>query len=138
MLKLNVSKYGLIKWHSLIMVVLTFTGVMQAQANAFQAYKSVDYSYVSNHVKGRAVFEGFYSNERKDSNQTRLYQDLLVQNKRNSEYRLRSKSEVVREVKQRYNAEVLKISLNKQRATYQVRILLPNGRVKQISVNAKR
>lgn len=49
---------------------------------------------------------------------------------------VRSKSEVVRQVKQEYNAEVLKITLNSDGTAYKVRILMPDGRVRQITVSA--
>lgn len=51
---------------------------------------------------------------------------------------LKSRSEVVREVKRRYNARVIKISLNGAKTMYRVRILLPSGKVRNISVNAKK
>lgn len=51
---------------------------------------------------------------------------------------LRSRSEVVREVKKRYNAKVLKISLHKHQSIYRVRILLPNGKIRKIEVSARR
>jgi len=49
---------------------------------------------------------------------------------------LRSRNEVVNEVKQRYGARVLKISLNKKAGVYYVRLLMPNGKVRNIQVNA--
>jgi len=52
--------------------------------------------------------------------------------------RIRSRRDVMREVKQRYNAEVLRINLNKQRMVYEVRVLMPNGKVKNITVSARR
>lgn len=51
---------------------------------------------------------------------------------------LRSKAEVVSEVKQRYQARVLKIRLNQSRTAYKVRVLLPNGKVKEVRVRATR
>ena len=50
----------------------------------------------------------------------------------------RSRSEVVREIKQRYDAKVLKISLNEARAVYDVRVLMPNGKVRNMQVSARR
>lgn len=50
----------------------------------------------------------------------------------------RSKSDVMREVKRRYDARVLKITLNKKRHAYRVRLLMPNGKVRNISVSAHR
>lgn len=48
------------------------------------------------------------------------------------------KSDIMREVKNRYDAEVLRISLNNQGTAYRVRILLPNGRVKAVVIDAYR
>lgn len=48
----------------------------------------------------------------------------------------RSKHAVMRMVEQQYNAEVLKIRLDRQAQIYRVRILQANGKVKSISVNA--
>ena len=62
---------------------------------------------------------------------------LHAQSNRNGSS-LRSKSEVMQEVKSRYNGKVVKISLNERTATYNVRVLLPSGKVKNLSVNARR
>ena len=51
---------------------------------------------------------------------------------------LRSKNEVMQEVKSRYNGQVVKISLNDRTQMYSVRVLLPNGKVKNLSVSAKK
>ena len=60
---------------------------------------------------------------------------LYAQNK---ERPVRPRSEVMQEVKQRYNAKVLKISLNQRRDTYNVRVLMPNGKVRSLKVSALR
>lgn len=52
-----------------------------------------------------------------------------------SEYR--SRSAVISEVKQRFNAKVLKISLNEKEGVYNVRVLMPNGKVRSLQVNAR-
>ena len=52
--------------------------------------------------------------------------------------KFRSKGDVVQEVKRRYDARVLKISLNERREVYNVRILLPGGKVRNIQVSALR
>jgi hypothetical protein len=44
----------------------------------------------------------------------------------------------MQEVKRRYDAKVLKITLNKQRQIYNVRVLMPNGKVRNIQVSAER
>lgn len=67
---------------------------------------------------------------------TQSYTQSYAQNRANKD--IRSKSDVVREVKQRYNADVLKISLNSKGTAYKVRVLMPDGRVRQITVSALR
>lgn len=143
MLNLKATKYGLTK--SLIFLFILLPVVGGLQTHAFESYKKNGYSERNKRAENQSRFENRpdsehpHLNELRGSNEDRFYnQRFAQQNQRNSDYRLRSKSEVVREVKQRYDAEILKISLNQQRETYQVRILLPNGRVKQISVNAQR
>ena len=52
---------------------------------------------------------------------------------------LRSRREVIQEVKRRYNnAEVLKITLDERRQVYKVRILMPNGKVRNLTIDARR
>jgi len=51
---------------------------------------------------------------------------------------LRSKSSVINEVKNRYNGEVVKVSFNENKASYSVRVLLPNGKVKNVQVSARK
>lgn len=53
--------------------------------------------------------------------------------------KVRSRSDAIREVKSRYNnAEVLRIKLNEKSMVYQVRVLMPNGKVKNVTVSATR
>lgn len=49
----------------------------------------------------------------------------------------KSRSEIMSQVKRRYDAKILKISLNKAREVYVVRLLMPNGKVKTIQVSAR-
>jgi uncharacterized membrane protein YkoI len=51
---------------------------------------------------------------------------------------LRSRSEVIQQVKREYNAEVLKITLDERRQVYRVRVLMPNGKVRKLTINARR
>jgi len=51
---------------------------------------------------------------------------------------VKSRSEVIREVKRRYNAEVLRISYDEARKVYRVRVLMRNGKVRNITVSARR
>ena len=71
-----------------------------------------------------------YSNKHSKSKQTSYKSHRYAQSN------VRSKSDVMREVKQRYNAKVLKISLNEKSGTYNVRVLMPNGKVRSLQVNA--
>lgn len=57
---------------------------------------------------------------------------------RDEQQNRRSKADVVQHVKQRYNATVLKISLNEQREIYNVRVLMPSGKIRNIQVSARR
>lgn len=50
----------------------------------------------------------------------------------------RSKADVIREVKRRYNARVLKITLNEKREVYRVRVLMPSGKIRNVRVSARR
>ena len=61
-----------------------------------------------------------------------------AQSRSSNQTRLRSQSEVMREVKQRYNAKVLRISLNSQSTAYNVRVLMPSGKVKSLQVSARK
>jgi len=80
------------------------------------------------------------SNYRNDKNQNRYKQSKQrsatkkVQYAQNSK---RSRSDVMNEVKQRYNAKVLKISFNEKTGVYNVRMLMPSGKVRSVKVNAK-
>jgi len=56
----------------------------------------------------------------------------------NGKAKLRSRSDVIQEVKRKYNAEVLKISLDERQQVYRVRVLMPNGKVRNLRINARR
>ena len=66
----------------------------------------------------------------------RVLAPLMHSQNRQSEFR--NRSEVMQEVKRRYDAKVLKISLNKQREVYNVRVLMPSGKVRNIQISARR
>jgi len=51
---------------------------------------------------------------------------------------VKSRSEVIREIKRRYNAEVLRIGYDDARKVYRVRVLMPNGKVRNLTVSARR
>lgn len=56
----------------------------------------------------------------------------------NSQDQLRSRAEIVGEVKQRYNGKVLKVTLNQQKTMYRVRVYMPNGKVRNLQINARK
>ena len=56
----------------------------------------------------------------------------------NENANLRSRSDVMQEVKRRYNAEVLKITLDQRQQIYRVRVLMPNGKVRNLQISARR
>ena len=61
------------------------------------------------------------------------------QNNSEKKRALRSRSEVMQEVKRRYSgAEVLKIALNRSGTSYNVRVLMPSGKVRSLQVSALR
>ena len=49
-----------------------------------------------------------------------------------------SRCDVMNEEKKRYDAKVLKISLNAKTSTYNVRILLPSGKVRNVKISAQK
>ena len=51
---------------------------------------------------------------------------------------IRSRNDVIQEVKRRYNAKVLRIELSRDQTVYHVRILMPDGKVRNLSINARR
>ena len=61
-----------------------------------------------------------------------------VQYSQNERANLRSRSDVIQEVKQRYNAEVLKVTLDERQQMYRVRVLMPNGKVRNLKISARR
>lgn len=51
---------------------------------------------------------------------------------------LKSRSQVIEEVKRRYDAEILKISLDERQQVYRVRVLMKNGKVRNLQISARR
>ena len=69
------------------------------------------------------------------------WQNTDRQNQNDSEKKraLRSRSEVMQEVKRRYSgAEILKITLNRNGTSYNVRVLMPSGKVRSLQISALR
>jgi len=81
-----------------------------------------------------------FSNSNRQYNRKRKTNTALKSMRwaRNSQGTLLSKSDVIRAVKKRYNARVLKINLKKSHSIYSVRILMPSGKIKNIQINARR
>jgi len=62
----------------------------------------------------------------------------VLQLSQNRQATLRSRSDVIQEVKRRYNAEILKVSLDERKQMYRVRVLMPNGKVRNLQISARR
>ena len=128
---MNAKRQIKLAYRSLLAVLLfcSFIG----QANALEAERS---DHPSAESMMRSQYPTLHMIETSPEITPRRW--LAQQSQSESAPRIRSQSEVVREVKQRYDAQVLKITLNAQRSAYRVRILLPNGRVREVSVSARR
>ncbi len=98
-------------------------------------FAAVNTVYAIGEKKLSTVFDrvGFTELEVKTSSYQAAYQ--LSQN---GKTKLRSRSDVIQEVKRKYNAEVLKISLDERQQVYRVRVLMPNGKVRNLQINARR
>ncbi len=67
------------------------------------------------------------------------YRHSQYQNRSEQKRAIRSRSEVIQEVKRRHRgAEVLKIALNRSGTQYNVRVLMPSGKVRSLQVSALR
>ena len=102
------------------------------------------FAFNSDNAQSRRVLLGMtdsigqnYQNS-DDSTLRSVVQPLRHSQAQSNSSSFRSKSDVMREVKSRYNGQVVKISLNERSATYHVRVLLPNGKVKNLSINARK
>jgi len=97
-----------------LLLVLVF-----ASSTVTQAYDG-SHSYKSSSKKSYSKYkQGAYKQKRS-----------YAQNKH------RSRASVMDEVKRRYNAKVLKISLNEKAGVYNVRVLMPNGKVRSLQISA--
>lgn len=106
--------------------VITASGtVMAINAESSDASFSIDSIEQQSLTRSRSSYESVLKPLRQAQS-----------NRNGSSYR--SQSEVMREVKSRYNGRVVKMSLNESTAMYSVRVLLPNGKIKNISVSARK
>lgn len=64
-------------------------------------------------------------------------QGYLEQYRAENKQRYLSKRQAIRQVKKRYDAEVLRINFDAQRELYRVKILTGKGRVKFVTVDAR-
>lgn len=81
-----------------------------------------------------AIKSGKATSQYRDAQDNQMH-FLYAQDQRK---RLRSRDAVVREVKETFNAKVLKVSLDKRNLVYNVRVLMPNGRVRRLQIDAQR
>ena len=102
------------------------------------AVSSVAYSHHGSYVaKGVAKGARISNFEPSHGYKTRYVRSHQYQLSQNGRANLRSRSDVVKEVKRRYNAEILKISLDERQQVYKVRVLMPNGKVRNLRISAR-
>lgn len=116
---------------SLILSVLCLSGT------AFAINSNALHSSTANSSLETVGSKDHFYRSRDDSYDSVLQPLRHAQSNRSSK-NLRSKSEVMQEVKQRYNGKVVKISLNERTYMYNVRVLLPSGKVKNLSISAQK
>ena len=116
---------------SLILTVLCLS------ETAFAINSNTLQSSMANSSLETVSFKDNFYRSRDDSYNSVLQPLRHAQSNRSSKT-LRSKSEVMQEVKQRYNGKVVKISLNERTSMYNVRVLLPSGKVKSVSISAQK
>ena len=117
-----------------------------------------DTSYRNNSYRSRyeapvlytkATNQGYRSKNRSQNGyrSNQRYNAYLVANDRRAHFggtqysqkdNLRSRDDVIREVKRRHNCEILKVSLDERKQQYKVRVLMPNGKVRNLKISARR
>ena len=75
-----------------------------------------------------------YSDNKSSINKNTSYKKHTNTTNQYAQNKQRSRSDVMSEVKRRYNAKVLKISYNEKAGVYNVRMLMPSGKVRSIQV----
>jgi len=121
--------------NSLVLVALCLSGnaiALNSNSNQFSTNKlSIDNGFIVNSLDHK------YRSRNRSSSNSVLRPSRRAQADTSSQS-LRTKSEVMQEVKKQYNGMVLKMSLNQSAEMYSVRVLLPSGKIKNISVSAVR
>ena len=105
----------------LILKMTLLCVVLLAMTNA-----TVAYAYDGAHSYKYSSKQAYSKNKQSAYTPKRYY----------AQKKYRSRSSVMEEVKRRYNAKVLKISLNEKAGVYNVRVLMPSGKVRSLQVNA--
>ena len=111
-----IFKQLILKMTLLFVVLFIMTNTSVAYAYSYDGSHS--YKYSSQHA---------YSDNKQSAYKSKKYY---------AQKKYRSRSSVMEEVKRRYNAKVLKISLNEKAGVYNVRVLMPSGKVRSLQVNA--
>lgn len=110
---------------------ITFIGVVitMTQISSADAFEGRAWNRTTDQLQGETYTQS-YQNDRRDSLGSRQYSQSRD---------LRSRSEVIREVKRRHpNAEILRIKLDERAMVYRVRVYLSDGVVKVVTVSARR
>ena len=113
------------------LIGITFIGAVIAMtpfsnADAFEGHA---WSRTTDNLQGQ-IYTQSYQNAGIEPLQSRQYSQNA---------KVRSRSEVIREVKRRHpNAEILRIKLDERAMVYRVRVYLSDGVVKVVTVSARR
>jgi len=117
--------------NALMLSVLVSAALILNTASAY-ALDVQHYSESAQTTFEAAVYEDFEAQMVPSASY--LYHDYAQSQKK----RWKSRGAVMSQVKRRYDARVLKITLNEAREVYVVRVLMPNGKVRTVQVSALR
>jgi len=114
-----------LKFKITLLIALLLVAASISTAQAYDRLSSYHYSQ-------KKVAHNKYLNSKQS------YSKQLNYKRKNdfAQKQYRSRSSVIEEVKNRYNAKVLKISLNEKAGVYHVRVLMPNGKVRSLQISA--
>lgn len=113
------------------LIEITFIGavILMTQVSNADALEGHAWNRSADDLQ-REFYSKNYQNDLRDSLQPREYSQSR---------KLRSRSDVIREVKRRHpNAEILRIKLDERAMVYRVRVYLSDGVVKVVTVSARR
>ena len=118
----------------LTILMLFVANIGVAQAKKDRQSNSYKFDQRSSHYQSQTNSKKYSSSYAPNAKRN---QNSFNDKPRYAQAKVRSRSDVMSEVKSKYNAKVLKISLNEKAGVYNVRMLMPNGKVRSIQVSAR-